>query len=399
MKSFGVPSLSIFKAFLLNWVAGLNEPLEAFLEMFGQERDIEVLVLRFDSYMGKAEAFIVIPLVHPGPFKNIGSSLLPSMLKATLDGKYKCVSCVPLGLVEHDLDLASQFQNQKIIDYTVRLAEFKAEETRITPFIKISNGIATACCQIFGRTALISLSLAPNTTEDFSQELDSFIRLEAEKKGFYSCIVINAHNSINGTLSSDAAVKALKNVTASCLSRASSAQLSPFKIGAATIKPKEFNLKDGMGPGGITSVVIDVGGQKNAYIVIDANNMISGLREKILSALKSIGIEEGEVFTTDTHSVNALTLNKRGYHPIGEVVDHGKIIGYVNEATKSALANLKRAKVGYRMGTVQNVKVIGRASLEKLCLLPSKAVEKAKRIAVPIFAVAYTLLMSFLFFI
>jgi putative membrane protein len=127
--------------------------------------------------------------------------------------------------------------------------------------------------------------------------------------------------------------------------------------------------------------------------------MISGLREKILSALKSIGIEEGEVFTTDTHSVNALTLNKRGYHPIGEVMDHGRIIRYVNEATQNALANLKRAKVGYRMGAVQNVKVIGRASLEKLCLLPSKAVQKAKRIAVPIFAVAYTLLMSLLFFI
>ncbi|MEM3549998.1 MAG: DUF2070 family protein [Candidatus Bathyarchaeia archaeon] len=399
IRSVGVPSLSIFKTFLLNWVAGLNQPLEAFLEMLGQEREIEVSVLRFDNYKGKTEAFIAIPSVHPGPFKNIGSSLLPSMLKATLDQKYECVSCVPLGIVEHDLDVASQFQNQKIIDYTVRLTEFEADETRTTPFIKISNGIATACCQIFGKTALISLSLAPNTTEDLPQELDSFIRLEAGKKGFYSCVVINAHNSINGTLSLETAVKALKNVTVACLSRAISTPPFPFKIGAATVKPKEFGLKEGMGPGGITSILIEVSGRKNAYIVIDANNMVSGLREKILSALKSIGIEEGEVLTTDTHSVNALTLTKRGYHPIGEVVDHERIIGYVNEAARNALANLRHAKVGYRKGALQNVKVIGRDTLEKLCSLPDKAVQKAKRISVPIFAFAYTLLMLLSFFL
>ena len=79
-------------------------------------------------------------------------------------------------------------------------------------------------------------------------------------------------------------------------------------VGAATVYPKEFTLKDGMGAGGITATVVQVGKQKTAYVVIDGNNMISGLREKILAALTSVGFDESEVFTTDTHAVSALVV-------------------------------------------------------------------------------------------
>jgi len=68
-----------FKAFLLNWITDLNQPLEKYLEDMGKDTDIEGALLKFDS--SKTKAAIILPLVHPGPFKNIGSSLLPSLLK------------------------------------------------------------------------------------------------------------------------------------------------------------------------------------------------------------------------------------------------------------------------------------------------------------------------------
>ena len=64
---------------MLNWVAALNEPLEELFEKTGENADIEVNFLKFDA--SKPKAAIIVPLVHPGPFKNIGSSLLPSLLK------------------------------------------------------------------------------------------------------------------------------------------------------------------------------------------------------------------------------------------------------------------------------------------------------------------------------
>jgi len=127
--------------------------------------------------------------------------------------------------------------------------------------------------------------------------------------------------------------------------------------------------------------------------------MVSGLREKILLTLKSMGISEGEVFTTDTHAVNAVILSKRGYHPIGEAIDHEKLIGYIKRATLVAVSDLEGAKAGARSITVPNVKVIGEKKLETLCLLTDRTLQKAKKTVIPIFATASLLLMLLLMFV
>jgi len=397
MQALGVPSMPLFKAFLLNWIVDLNAPFEEFLEKLGENQDVEVSMIKFSS--SKPKAAIIVPSVHPGPFKNIGSSFLPSMLKTALEKKHNCVVCVPHGLLGHEFDLASQSQDQKIIDQVVELAKFEVTETRATPFIKVSNGLATACCQVFGNFAFLSFSLAPKTTEDLPQELGLFVRQEAEKLGLTCCVVVNAHNSIDGTLGMQEALASLKTVATTCLKKAVSLRQLPFEVGAATVIPREFGLGEGMGPSGITVVVVKVGGQKTAYIVIDGNNMVSGLRERILSALRSIRIDEGEVFTTDTHSVNAVVLNERGYNPVGEAMDHEKLIGYIKEATLSSLSNLEFVKAGCRSITISNVKVIGKERLEALCLLIDRTLKTAKKVVVPIFAISGLLLMLILMFV
>jgi len=397
MQALGVPSMPLFKAFLLNWIVDLNAPFEEFLEKLGENQDVEVSMIKFSS--SKPKAAIIVPSVHPGPFKNIGSSFLPSMLKTALEKKHNCVVCVPHGLLGHEFDLASQSQDQKIIDQVVELAKFEVTETRATPFIKVSNGLATACCQVFGNFAFLSFSLAPKTTEDLPQELGLFVRQEAEKLGLTCCVVVNAHNSIDGTLGMQEALASLKTVATMCLKKAVSLRQLPFEVGAATVIPREFGLGEGMGPSGITVVVVKVGGQKTAYIVIDGNNMVSGLRERILSALRSIRIDEGEVFTTDTHSVNAVVLNERGYNPVGEAMDHEKLIGYIKEATLSSLSNLEFVKAGCRSITISNVKVIGKKRLEALCLLIDRTLKTAKKVVVPIFAISGLLLMLILMFV
>jgi len=397
MQTLGVPSLPLFKAFLLNWIVGLNVPFEEFLEKLGENQDVEVSLIKFDS--SNPKAVIVVPSVHPGPFKNVGSSLLPSMIKTALETKLNCVACVPHGLLGHEFDLASQIQNQKIINRVVEFANLEVSVPEATPFIKVSNGLATACCQAFGNFAFLSFTLAPETTEDLPQELGVFVRQKAERHRLTCCVVVNAHNSIDGTTKMQEALDALKAVAVACLEKTVSLRQLPFEIGAATVIPKEFGLKEGMGPGGITVVVVKVGKQKTAYVVIDGNNMVSGLREKILSALHSIGIDEGEVFTTDTHSVNAIILNNRGYHPIGEAIDPENLIGYIKRATSVALSRLEHVKAACHSVTIPEVKVIGEKRLETLCLLIDRALQKAKKIVVPIFATIGLFLMLILMFV
>ena len=172
-KTYSIPSLPLFRAFMLNWVVGLNAPLEEFFEKMGENADVEVTLLKFDS--SKPKAAVIVPLVHPGPFKNVGSSLLPSLLKHGFEREFGCDTCVPLGILGHELDLASQAQNHKIVSQVIASAKFKATSDLASPFVKVTEGAATASCQIFGDTALLSFTLAPKTTEDLPQELGRIV--------------------------------------------------------------------------------------------------------------------------------------------------------------------------------------------------------------------------------
>jgi len=397
MQTLGLPSMPLFKAFLLNWIMDFNVPFEEFLEKLGENRDVEVSLIKFSS--SKPKAVIVVPSVHPGPFKNIGSSLLPSMIKTALESKLGCTVCVPHGLFGHEFDLASKMQSQKIINQVVEAVDLEVSQGKATPFIKVTNGLATACCQIFGDFAFLSFTLAPKTTEDLPQELGLFVHEEAEKYGLTCCVVVNAHNSIDGTVDIQEALAALKIVGATCLKKAVSLKQLPLKVGAATVNPKEYGLKEGIGLGGITVAVIEVGEQKTAYVVIDGNNMVSGLRESILSTLHLAGIDEGEVFTTDTHSVNAVISGNRGYHPVGEAIDHESLIQHIRDATFMALSGLEPVKAACRRITLSDIKVIGEKKLETLCLLIDKTLQKAKKIVIPIFAIDGLLLMLVLMFL
>jgi putative membrane protein len=389
-----IHSMALFKAFMLNWVVGLNTPIEEFLENLGENEDVEVSFLKFES--SESKAAIIVPMVHPGPFKNIGSSLLPSLLKHEFEKAFGGDACIPLGLLGHELDVASQKQNQKIIDSVIASAGVEASIERATPFVKVRAGSATASCQIFGNTALLSFTLAPKTTEDLPQELGRIVREEAEKHGVGCAIVVNAHNSITDSTQTEESLATLQDVASKCLEKAVSLPSEPFEVGAATVYPKDFTLKDGMGQGGITAIVVKAGEQKTAYVVIDGNNMVSGLREKILSALSAMGFDEGEVFTTDTHAVSAVVLGRRGYHPVGEMMDHETLITRIKEVVSSSASRLERCKAGSLTVVVPQVRVIGEARLHTLTALIDKALQKAKQVVVPIFALEGLLLVLFL---
>jgi len=148
-----------------------------------------------------------------------------------------------------------------------------------------------------------------------------------------------------------------------------------------------------MGPGGISVIVTKVGDQKVAYVTVDGNNMVSGLRERIISMLREIGIADGEVLTTDTHLVCGVVLTERGYHPVGEAMDQEKLINYIRQAAMKALDSLEPAEASWRTEIIPNVKVIGEKQIEALCLLADKTARQAKRLAISLFSLAGVLLI------
>ena len=390
-KALGFPSVTLVKAFLANWTEGLEKPFEDILEQLSEEREITVSLIAFKTE-GKLKTVMVVPTLHAGPFKNIGSSAIPSLIQTALEKNLRCVVSVPHGISGHEVDLASQTQNQKFIEQLVKAAKFDVFRAEATPFATVNVEGVTAGCQIFGDCALITLTVAPETMEDLPLELNEVVLSEAQQKGLSWAVTVDAHNSIQGAFDVEKTIEPLKKASKAILERASSCEQSGFEVGAAKVIPANFGIKEGFGPGGITVTVIKVNNKVTAYVTIDGNNMVSGLREKILADLLKLGISGGEVFTTDTHMVNAVVLNKRGYNPVGEVVDHKKLIEEINKAATEALGNLEPAEVSWQRVVVHGVKIIGEQQIDKLSLIVDEGAKRAKKTSAIIFpAVGFVL--------
>ncbi len=397
-ETLKIPTTTILKAFLANWMENLNTPVENLFENFGKEKTIDFSMLAFEAD-NHFQSVIVVSSVHPGPFKNVGSSLLPFMVQESLEKKLDCVVSVPHGLFGHEFDLSSQKQNEKVLNGLLTYADFSRFASEATSFVRTQRGVANASCQIFGDCAVLTLTLAPETTEDFPQEVGDFILEEVRKLELAHVVIINAHNSINKPFDVSSAVESLKEASLEALKNASKLKPSSFKVGAAKITPNEFSPEDGMGPGGICALTIRVGEQTCAYVTIDGNNMVSGLRETILDSLKELGVNMAEVLTTDTHTVNAIVMTQRGYHPLGEAIPREKLTDYIKLAVKEALNNLKPASVAWQIGTVSDVTVIGEKQIQEMTSLADKALQRAKKTAVPLFTAVGLLLIAVLAFL
>jgi putative membrane protein len=219
---------------------------------------------------------------------------------------------------------------------------------------------------------------------------------EARKYGLKTAIIVNTHNSINDIVDTEEHLDSLQKAASKCLQKAIAEPTKPFRVGAATVFPEEFTLKAGMGTGGITAMVVQVENQKAVYIVIDGNNMVSGLREKLLASLAGMGFDESEVFTTDTHAVSGLEVGRQGYHPVGEAMDQELLARYICEVSKKAVSNLEACKAGCIQFVVPRVRVIGEENLRSITTLVDRAIVKAKRIVTPIFGIEGLVLLLLL---
>jgi putative membrane protein len=402
-KFIGIGGLKLLKGFVANWTEGSTTILEDSFEKLGEETTIPVRLFAFGKEE-KIEAVMVVPLFHPGPFKNIGSSNLPYLIQRSLEDKLgSVVVAVPHGTSGHELNLTSQRQCEKVLQGILDLANSFTFSPSATKLFRGEVGHAKATCQFFGECGLITVTCAPKNMEDVPFEVGERITSRCLELGSKAAAVIDAHNSIEpGEQTPSLAERDLvdlQEAADSAIMRALNGKQAVFKIGAARVVPSNWGLEQGMGYGGIAALVVISEEHRIAYIVVDGNNMVSGLREKTLEALKELGIDEGEVLTTDTHAVNAVALVERGYNPVGKVINHEEFVSKVKETVSQALLNARESRVSCKVGEIRGVKAIGRGNLVKLSQLVDMIFELAKMLAFAVFtpAIILVLLLFILF--
>jgi putative membrane protein len=369
VESSGTPEvrdspLTLFRAFLQHWLRSDPEPLENRLGVLGTQGIIEGSILGFSGTKG-AIGCVVVSNFHPGPYRDLGSAGLPSRLKAFLERSKGGIVQVPHGISNHQLNIVSQKDVQRVIEKVVAEYPVGASDHDSSTMIRSMVDEAKASGQVFGNVAFLTLTLSPTDMEDLPSEVARHIEREAQARGL-TAIVADAHNSLsNQTSITPEQARKLVEASVKVLDQLAFARRSPFRAGSAADPLEEFRLEDGIGPGGLSSLVVQNGNQIVAYLTIDGNNMKTGVREAILEDLEAIGISDGEIMTTDTHLVTGLVRSALGYYPVGANLDIGLLTKKVRETVQRALGTMEDSTAGFSKFSIE-VRVLGSETFQTI---------------------------------
>lgn len=371
----GYDTLTLFRAFIGAIVLDETSLLEKMLETLAVVSKAEISIFDFNGETVKGR--IVVPQIHPGPFRELGSSKLPTKLAQ----KLKKIGVCPLifhSPTTHEKDLISSKECDLIIN---AVSSFKINDkgNGVTRSVTKKKGDVTVTCQILDGVPLVVITRSPIPTEDLPERVNEICIKKLEEMGFSNGVVVDAHNVMDNSIKEfrEKDEKDLLEALRECVEDLKKEPMSKGFVGFFNSIIDDHSLSDEFGDAGIMAMVIEVNGQKTAYVVLDGNNMVVGLRERLVEILKEEGYLNSEIATTDTHVVVARKA-REGYSPIGKNLDWDLITKKVIEAVKEADSNKEECCVKFSKISLDGVHFLGGQGIEKLWFVVDKSLSKAK---------------------
>jgi len=392
--------LPLFRSFILAWADKVSGPLEEQITKMGEVRDLQVDSIIFRGVGGSFCSGLIVPYIHPGPFRDVGSSSMPMVLSKNLGERLGGEVLVAHGISTHELDMTKSSEIGKIVDFVYSGLPLGTISRTSTDVVSVKLDGAQVHCQMFGRVVLLAMTLSPKSYDDLPEELGRRIRDKAGDMGL-TAVIIDSHNSIqmDDDLQS-ADIDRLYNAAVEAMTQAGSMEQRIFSVGVSRIVPDEWMLEDGMGPCGIAALVVKPeNGNAFAYVVLDGNNMISGVRESILSELKSRESIEAELLTSDTHMVNAIGATTRGYYPLGERTEKERLIEYVVRSTEEASSKMTECSASHSSMVIPELTVLGENGLNLISEVLESAFNTFKNVAIVSVTSSLILAVATVFFL
>ena len=349
-RAFHIHGLNFLNTFLAHITDG-SKTMEDFFHEIGEEVYVPQVNLLFRPENGRGVLFTV-PNIHPGPLGEIGGGNLPNYLQSS----FSELVMVSHGTATHDFNLVAEDEIEKIIR-AIRKAEtalvFSDKASRSHRY---QYGSVSVLYQVFNDTLLIVSTRSPEKTEDIDLGVGMAIMAEGHR-AFRHVAFVDAHNCFTGDISTvqPGTLSALEYHSAALHAIEDGMRLeqSRLRFGSAQVIPP-FSRKEGFGNQGIEVLVIEAGGQKTAYVLIDGNNVQAGVRENLRTSVLNL-VEEAEIMTTDSHVVNVLS----GKNPVGYHVDPELILPYLDQAVKEAINNLSWGEAAGSTTLCERVRVFG----------------------------------------
>jgi len=365
-KAFGVDGVAMAGQFLDHITKKERDDvddIESFFESISSPIDAHIGVISFKKG-DDIKSLMVVPSVHPGPFGYIGGSNLPGKLAEDLE-KVTSNVFVLHGPSTHDYNPSSHNECKKLSFMVTNLLHDMEYSAESSAMVRRTMGDANACAQMFGNSSLVIASLAPRPTDDLDFSTGYAAMMEIKKHGVEDCLVVDAHNSLEkgsgyvhfGSRTARYIVEASGKAVEQVLKE----KTKGVRIGVASIADFQVD-RDGLGEMGIQVMVVETGGRKYGYLLFDGNNMVAGLREKIITRIGS-ALDDAEILTTDNHSVNN-TMG--GFNPVGWRMSHDNIVDISEDLVRRAIQNLEEVKVGMKTGLIHDFNIFGPQSAARL---------------------------------
>ncbi len=356
-RAFGIHGLSFLNAFIAHLTDG-SRAMEEFFREIGESVTVPQTSFFFRRE-GRPDLVVTIPNVHPGPMGEIGGGNIPVRFAAEFEESVM----VPHGCATHDFNLVSEDEIRKLVEGIRATKPNLRFDDGASPAVRRTSGSVRLLCQRFGDALLVVSTRAPRTTEDLDFSFAPTFDAEGRRR-FSALGFVDAHNcmaEISGPVFPGTPVGSeyLRGVREAVDAMANE-PCGPFAAGYGR-KPVPFSRVQGFGDLGVQVLVVETGGQKTAYVLLDGNNMVEGARDALVARCLEL-VDEAEVMTTDSHVVNTIT----GRNPIGMAVPVEELAPVLERTLRAALADLAPATVASSTAWCEGVVVFGSTRITQL---------------------------------
>ncbi|MEM0372239.1 MAG: DUF2070 family protein [archaeon] len=356
-RIFGASTFKLAGTFLAHWLDG-STAIEKELEPLSEKTDAYVGLASFKA-KNRLKSLFIIPYLHPGPFGEVGGGKLTRALTQVCEKELGATVIIPHGTATHDLNPLQTDDIYRIAEECVDAVKKIKHSPSATPSVRVQRGKSKVLAQSFGDSALLISTFAPEPTEDIDFTIGLAVMNKLEKH-YKNVICVDAHNSHHPghhtMYSGDPMMFELIDAMNEAAKKLSKQKKNRLRLGVAVDDMRDYSVREGIGYAGLRAAVISAGKNSTALIVFDANNIVSGAREKIIERIKRLGLDEVEVLTTDTHSVNSI----QGVdNPVGARIPVEVLVRRSEEAVKKALKDLEEVSAGTAVIKVKDVEVFG----------------------------------------
>ncbi|HYV51726.1 MAG TPA: DUF2070 family protein [Candidatus Eisenbacteria bacterium] len=364
-------TFNVLQAFLAAWTENSSERMEEIAEARANKEKVTTYIARFRLI--NSQVSMILPDLHPGPFNPVGGSNLPYLLYS----EYSRNAIILHSVSNHSRNLPSK---SEVHNYIRTLSQVTVSQRCDTSTVPLQSrvGKSTATGIIFGDTAMVILSMAPEGMEDVPESIRIALERYSSHLGLKHILVVDSHNAMGEDLKksdSEALLSAGKN----CLKELINAPQYEFKVGFANMDDISCNptyLKEELGQSGLATIVFEVNG--NQYVIgwADSNNMHNNLRDNVITKLAGNGIQTLELCTSDTHSTSG-KRTRHGYHALGNISKHEDIAEIYLQLSKKSIEKATTARFELA-SSVSMIKVMGKRQFDDYALALNRSMNITK---------------------